>query len=160
MRVSFAPLQPDAVVTLTDRIGIDFTYVNFASPQWFCATARDDEGTIMGVLACEFVNWFEAFFNTAIIDQRCMNRRLLKAIFTALFTHAVRLTAFVDVDNQRALKQMQRMGFVWEGTCRLGINGKRDAYTFGMLRQDCRFLPENTSLIRTPHHGQGRTIAA
>jgi hypothetical protein len=144
MKVSFAPLKQDAVVLLTDRIGIDFTIVNFASPHWFCVTARNDEGTLMGVLACEFISWFEAVFNTAIIDQRCMSRRLLVAMFTALFSQAVRLTAQVDVNNARAIRQMGRMGFVYEGFCRKGINGNRDAYTFGMLKDDCKFLPGYT----------------
>jgi RimJ/RimL family protein N-acetyltransferase len=52
----------------------------------------------------------------------------------------VRLTAFIDVDNRRAIRVSTRMGFVVEGLCRLGINGKKDALTFGMLRSDCKFL--------------------
>jgi RimJ/RimL family protein N-acetyltransferase len=74
-----------------------------------------------------------------------------------LFSQARRITAFVDVDNQRALKQMQRMGFVYEGYCRLGINGVRDAYVYGMLRDDCRYLPGytgGTTLIMENDHGQ------
>jgi hypothetical protein len=158
MNVSFAPLRPDAVEYLTLHTGVDYSYGGtFQLPNWFCVTARDDEGGIMGVLACEWKTWFEVQFSTAITDPRCMSRRLLRAIFTALFSQARRITAFVDVDNRRALKQMQRMGFVYEGYCRLGINGVRDAYVYGMLRDDCRYLPGyagGTTLIMENDHGQ------
>jgi hypothetical protein len=93
------------------------------------------------VLACEFRTWFEASFNTVIVDRRCLTRRLLRAIFTALFTRAVRLTAEVSVNNRHALRLIERMGFVYEGYCRLGINGVEDAFVFGMLKGDCRYLP-------------------
>jgi hypothetical protein len=96
---------------------------------------------LMGVLACEFKTFFDVHFNTAISDPRCMSRRLLRAIFTALFSKAARITAEVAVDNRRALKNVLRMGFVLEGYCRLGIEGTRDAYVFGMLKEDCVFLP-------------------
>ena len=145
MNISFAPLRPDAVEYLTRHTGVDYRYGgNFGPPNWFCVTARDDEGMLMGVLACEFKTFFDVHFNTAISDPRCMSRRLLRAIFTALFSKARRITAEVAVDNRRALRQMQRMGFVYEGFCRLGIEGVRDAYVFGMLKDDCRYLPTYT----------------
>ena len=157
MNVSFAPLRPDAVIYLTDRIGIDYRRTNFESPHWLCVTARNDEGSIMGVIACEFVNSFEAHFNSAVSDPRCATRRLLRATFTALFSRAVRLTALIDPDNTRAMRNAVRMGFIYEGFCRRGINGVRDAYTFGMLKDDCRLLPDYTggiTMIMEPRYGQ------
>jgi hypothetical protein len=142
MKVSFAPLKHDAVDYLGFHTGIPFGYgAPFQPPNWFCVTARNDEGEIMGVLACEWKTWFEVWFNTAITDPRCMSRRLLKAIFTALFSQARRVTAFVWVENQRAIRQMKRMGFVYEGYSRLGVDGIRDAYVYGMLKEDCKYLP-------------------
>ena len=160
MNVSFAPLRPDAVDYLTTQVGIDYSYgAPFIEPRWLCVTARDDDGMVMGVILCEFVNWFEAHFNVACADPRCVTRRLMRSTFTALFSKAVRLTAFIDIDNGRAIKNAVRMGFVHEGYCRLGINGNRDAYTFGMLREDCRFLPiHTTNRLMEPRHGQGRTV--
>jgi hypothetical protein len=141
MNVSFAPLEPDASALLSMGTHADFGRGPFTPPLWFTVTARDDEGVIMGVLACEFRTRFDASFNTVIVDRRCLTRRLLRAIFTALFTRAVRVTAEVATSNTRALRMMQRMGFVYEGYCRLGINGVEDAFVFGMLKGDCRFLP-------------------
>jgi hypothetical protein len=164
VNVSFAPLRPDAVAFLSERIGIDFSYGEpFDARRWFCVTARDDDGGIMGVILAEFVNWFEAQFHSAAADPRCATRRLLRAVYTALFSRAVRLTAFVDVGNGRAIRNAMRMGFVHEGYCRMGINGVRDAYTFGMLKSDCRFLPGHAGITPTMMElddGQGRTFIA
>lgn len=162
MRVSFAPLQRDAAGLLSQSTGVDFTYgLPFAAPRWFCATARDDEGTVMGAVACEFRTWFDASFNTVVVDRRCLSRRVLRAIFQALFSQAVRVTAEVSVNNRAALRTIRRMGFVYEGYCRLGINGNEDAFVFGMLRDDCRFLPGyagGTTITMEMPDGQGAVV--
>jgi hypothetical protein len=140
MNVSFDPLDLDATAFVSERTGIDFSSgYPFPEHRWFCVTARDGD-RIMGVILCEFINHFEALFNSAVADPRCATKRLLRAVYTALFSRVVRLTAFIDVDNRRAIRVSTRMGFVVEGLCRLGINGKKDALTFGMLRSDCKFL--------------------
>jgi len=141
MNVSFQPLRADAMTFISERVGIDFSYgIPFDPVRWFCVTARDDEGHIMGVILCEYVTWFEAHFNSAVANPRCATKRLLRATYKALFMRNKRLTAFIDVTNKRAIRNAISMGFVYEGFCRLGINGARDAYTFGMLKEDCRML--------------------
>lgn len=140
MNVSFAPLKPDAVNFLTASTGVYYSD-NFDAPRWFCVTARNDEGGVMGVVACEFRTFFEASFNAAVANRHCLSKRLYRAIFKALFSKAVRVTAEVGVDNRAALRIVPRLGFVYEGYCRLGINGVQDAYVFGMLKEDCKFLP-------------------
>lgn len=140
MNVSFAPLDLDEAQFISERTGINFVPAYpFPESRWFCVTAYDGD-RIMGVILCEFINHFEALFNSAVADPRCATKRLLRAVYTALFSRVVRLTAFIDVDNRRAIRVSTRMGFVVEGLCRLGINGKKDALTFGMLRSDCKFL--------------------
>jgi hypothetical protein len=149
--VSFAPLKPDAVRFLMDRTGIDYRHCDFAnSAVWFCATARDAEGRIQGVWVAEFQVWFEAHVTTAIDDPRFMSRRLLRTLFTALFSQAVRVTAMVRPDNHRSIEGIKRLGFRYEGFCRLGIEGKWDAMVFGMLRNECRWLQR---------HPKGRTVS-
>jgi hypothetical protein len=117
---------------------------------WFCATARDAEGRIQGVWVAEFQVWFEAHVTTAIDDPRFMSRRLLRTLFTALFSQAVRVTAMVRPDNHRSIEGIKRLGFRYEGFCRLGIEGKWDAMVFGMLRNECRWLQR---------HPKGRTVS-
>lgn len=155
MRVSFAPLDKDAAYLLSLESDVDFRNVNFASPKWFCATAYDDEGAIMGLVACEFKKTFDAYFNAVVINRRCMTRRVLRAIFAAVFSKAARITAEVSVDNRAALATVQRLGFVYEGYKRLGLDGHHDIYSYGMLKGDCRFLPDysggTTHTMRYPH---------
>lgn len=140
MRVSFDPLTLEAAAFISQETGVNYANAwPFPEERWFCVSAYDGD-RLMGVILCEFVNHFEAYFASAVADPRCATKRLLRATFTALFSRVVRLTAFVDTENRRAIRVSSRMGFVYEGFCRLGINGVRDAYTFGMLRGDCRFL--------------------
>ena len=157
MNVSFAPLRPDAVRYLSDGIGIDFRpSMPFAPTRWFCVTARDDHGTIMGVIASEGLSPFEGSFHSVVTDPRCATRRLLRATYAALFSQVVRLTALIDPSNARAIRNATAMGFVVEGLSRRGLDGHRDALTFGMLRSDCRFL--RSAPQRAPQQRETRMV--
>lgn len=148
MNVDFTPLAPDAVEYLSNSTGIEFRHCNFAEPQWGCVTVRDDAGALMGVWVCEFKTHFDAHCTCAIASPRCMTLRLMKAVFTALFKQAVRLTVMIRPNNTRSLSIARRMGFQYEGRMRLAIEGKHDALVFGMLKGDCRFL------MGRPDHGE------
>jgi len=155
VNVSFAPLRPDAVDYLSRGIGIDFhPSAPFPPWKWFCVTARDDHGHIMGVIASEGLSHFEGSFHSVVSDPRCATRRLLRATYTALFAQVVRLTALIDPGNTRAIRNATAMGFVVEGLCRRGLDGRRDALVFGMLREDCKFLRSTPQ--RAPQHREAR----
>jgi len=78
----------------------------------------------------------------------------LRAIFTAAFSQAKRLTAEVEPDNYRALRQVQRLGFIYEGYRPLGLEGCRDTIVYGMLREDCKYLPGYDGPVRRAITGQ------
>ena len=141
MKPQFGDLPEDAKNLLTDMTRIDFTSCVMKAPRWFSAWARDERGSIAGIFSIEFKYSWEGYVNVVVMDQRCMTRRALRAIFTAAFSQAKRLTAEVEPDNRRALRQVQRLGFVYEGYRPLGLEGSRDTMVYGMLREDCRFLP-------------------
>ena len=141
MNVFFGDLPTDAQVMLTQHLRVDFSHCNFKAPRWFSAWSRNERGYITGVLAVEFQTWFEGKITVLVLDPRCLSRRVLRAIFIALFSQAKRLTAEVEPDNRRALRQVQRLGFQFEGFHPLGLEGVRDTIVFGMLREDCRYLP-------------------
>jgi len=159
VNVSFAPFRADAIDYLSSGTGIDFApSAPFAPSRWFCVTARDDAGDIMGVIASEGLSWFEGSFHSVVTDPRCATRRLLRAVFTALFSQVVRLTALIDPTNRRAIRNATAMGFVVEGLCRRGLDGRRDALTFGMLKSDCKMLgsrrlPHAPNAMRMSLHG-------
>jgi len=141
VKVEFGDLPLDAQQMLTNHLRVDFSRCDFRAPRWFSAWARNDLGHITGIFTIEFPCWFEGRVTTIVLDPRCMSRRVLRAIFTAAFTYARRLTAEVEPDNRRALRQVQRMGFVYEGYRRLGLEGSRDTLCYGMLKADCKYLP-------------------
>lgn len=140
MKVSFGNLPLDAQEMLTRHLRIDFSQCSFKAPRWFSAWARNDDGHIVGIFTVEFPVWFEGKVTVLVLDPRCLSRRILRAIFTALFAQVKRLTAEVEPDNRRALRQVQRLGFVYEGYRPLGLEGTRDTIVYGMLKEDCRYL--------------------
>jgi hypothetical protein len=133
-----APLPPEARAMLSRATGVNFMPID--TSEWLCVTGSED-GRLLGCCCFEPKTWFDWHFSVAIEDPRCMSRRVLKAMFSAVFTVGVRVTALVEPDNDRALRQMKRLGFQYEGYLRLGIEGTRDAMVWGMLREDCRYLP-------------------
>jgi hypothetical protein len=141
VKPQFGDLPLDAQEMLTKHLHVDFTRCDFKAPRWFSAWARNDLGHITGIFTTEFQHWFEGKVTIMVLDPRCMSRRTLRAIFTALFSRARRLTAEVEPDNRRALRQVQRLGWVYEGYRRLGLEGTRDTMMFGMLKNECRYLP-------------------
>jgi hypothetical protein len=141
MKISFSPLDADAVVFLSEETGVDFRSARLGGPdRWFCASARNDHGAVVGALACEFKSSFNAHFSIAIADPHCLNYRVLHAVFVALFSKAKRLTALIDPDNKKAIKEAHQLGFVVEGYLKYGMDGQRDALLMGMTADTCRWL--------------------
>jgi hypothetical protein len=138
--VSFDPLDADAVAFLSGETGVDFRSVDFDRADWFCASARNDHGAVVGALACEFKSWFDAEFVVAIADPGCLSWRVMHAVFVALFSTARRITARIDPTNKRAIEQAMKMGFEVEGYQKLALDGYRDAYVLGMTKETCRWL--------------------
>jgi hypothetical protein len=127
---------------LFERTGLDLRGQNLDGPNWFCVTVRDrvtDE--VVAALACEFKTWFDVHFSAAIDQPDAITRPLLYGIFSALFAKARRITALVEPSDSRTESIVTRLGFVYEGFSRLGFDGDRDALIYGMLPQDCNFLP-------------------
>lgn len=110
--------------------------------KWFCATMRDTwaENIIVAGLACEFKNAFDVHFSTGVADPGCISRRILRGVFQSLFSRAVRITALVDPRNAHSNALVQRMGFIYEGFLRRGLDGYHDANLYGMLEEDCKYL--------------------
>jgi Acetyltransferases, including N-acetylases of ribosomal proteins len=162
MQVKFGDLPLDAQQLLTKHLRIDFSSCSFAAPQWFAACARNEKGYVTGIFAAEFQTWFEAKITVLVLDQRCCSRRVLRAIFTALFSKAKRLTAEVEPDNVRSLRQVQRLGFHFEGHHPLGLEGTRDTIIFGMLKDECPWLrsyvPPASSAFDVAHRHLADTI--
>jgi RimJ/RimL family protein N-acetyltransferase len=151
---SFAPPSPDAIQFLEQETRTRFAHIDMRD--WFCVTCWNDHDAVVGVLVAEPRNWFDWHLSAAVADQRMMTRRLLRTIFKTLFTRATRITALIEPDNLRSVDCAKKLGFVYEGFMRLGIEGTRDALMFGMLTDDCRWLPGHRAtgtILRTDFAG-------
>jgi hypothetical protein len=139
-KISFAPFDRECVEALQTTLAIDYFGTDFSADHWLCASARDNKGALLGLACFELKTHFDAYFTAAIFSPRFMSRRLLRAMFTAVFSRAVRVTAEIEPHNTRALLQAKRMGFSVEGYKVLGIEGRRDAVQLGMTRETCKYL--------------------
>jgi RimJ/RimL family protein N-acetyltransferase len=139
IKISFeAPLSLEALAFLSAGTGVDF--MRHDTSRWLCATGRNAD-EIVGVCCFEPYHWFDWHYTAAVTDPRCVTRRLLQALFTAVFSQAVRVSALIEPGNARAIKNAEALGFRYEGYGRLMVEGRRDALIYGMLREDCRYLP-------------------
>jgi hypothetical protein len=86
-------------------------------------TKRDIHGHLAGV-----GNW--------------LTRRFLGECFRYIFQTlgCVRATGIVAASNIRAQRFDESLGFVYEGTLRQFLPNGEDAYIYGMLREECRWL--------------------
>jgi hypothetical protein len=138
-RVSFA----------IEKAGLDLIYRQFNIPflptegsKWFMTTVFDDiTDEVLASMVCEFKNHFDVHMTVVITDPRALSRRLLRTVFQTLFSQAVRVTVVVDPRNDESIGIIRRAGFQYEGFLRRGLDGNRDGLIYGMLREDCKFLP-------------------
>jgi hypothetical protein len=157
MRVSF-DIEPAGLVYMKDRTDVALRPRN--DPWGLMCTVFDGRGHVAACCIAEFKTDFDVHFSAAIDDPRAITKRLLQTLFGTLFTRAVRITALVEPINEHGQDVMRRLGFQYEGFIRLGIEGHRDAYMYGMLRGDCRWLPgyqggtvKRNDFAGAMHHG-------
>jgi hypothetical protein len=134
MILTSAPLLPDALAVLHEDTGI-----SFLSSYDVCMTARDDDGTIMAVAVGERKSPHDIHLSIVVRDKRAVTPWVLRRLFSALFRNATRLTMLVDPENEAAIVCAQRLG-VYEGFLRLGLDGRRDACIYGMLKGECPWI--------------------
>ncbi len=126
------------------------------------ATARGgikfrDDAKAMGVRsdgALHGVVVFDSFTNTGcwvsvVSDggRKWITRELIIRVFAYPFIQLgyPRLNSFVSVNNADAIRFNEHFGFQREGVLReAGENGE-DLIVYGMLRRECRWLPERFS---------------
>lgn len=62
-----------------------------------------------------------------------------------------RVTAITGRKNRKARAALRALGFVEEGKCIRGLDGREDAMILGLLREKCKWIKENGKrLISSP----------
>lgn len=75
-------------------------------------------------------------------DPRWATRGNIRAVLHYPFEQleCVRITALTAKANKRSRKLLEGMGFVMEGVHPLGMDGKQTAISYGLLKENCKWL--------------------
>lgn len=99
----------------------------------------DDQTRIGGVIYHRYMG-YDCEMSIYTESRKWAQKGIVKKIFDYPFQQlgVRRVTAMIAVDNHRAQRLVQRLGFVKEGHLRLGF-GDQDACLYGLLRSQRRF---------------------
>lgn len=56
-----------------------------------------------------------------------------------------RVTCIVGRKNKKSRKLLDDLGFTLEGVHKRGLDGFEDAFTYGLLKEDCRWIKDRTN---------------
>jgi RimJ/RimL family protein N-acetyltransferase len=78
----------------------------------------------------------------ATVDRRWCSRAYLKAVFMYPFTQLGlgRVQAITSTSNEEANKMLSKLGFNIEGTHPKGGDYGDDCYSWGMLKEECKWI--------------------
>lgn len=105
--------------------------------------SRPEPDLIGGVVFHNFKG-HDVEMSAAMLHPRWATREVLRRLFGYPFITmgCRRMTTITCVDNEAARRADEHMGFILEGTHRGGWDGVRDAVSYGMLRDECRWLKD------------------
>lgn len=109
------------------------------------AIGHEIDGKIAGVLVYDTFGAGDCLWHVASSTKRWITRELIirGVAYPFMQIGQKRMTAMVSERNDLSLKLTRGFGFVEEGRLRrAGAHGE-DMIVFGMLRDECRWLPEN-----------------
>lgn len=116
--------------------------VNFDPKICVCFTSLNHEGKILGVVVIDRFTQFGCELSVASTTPRFLNRDFLDTIFHYVFITAkkIRVTAMVEVGNEKALKLDKGLGFVEEATLKDWYGTNKDGIVLRMLKDECRWI--------------------
>ena len=135
--------QKDLIAWAEPRMGVE---AGRAPPETVALGVVDDAGQIHAVI------WFNAFYGSQASlhiatngRKRWATRRVMGIVFSYAFDHLnlKRLEFRVSANNIPVQILAIKTGLRIEGVARCGANDGSDGIVFGMLAQDCRWLPSH-----------------
>lgn len=119
-----AQLKPDAIIEAQSAIGVE-----------------DGGKLICGVMYSHY-NVHDIRMDIAALHPKWCTRKHLFYFFAYPFLQlgCARVTGIQAQANTRAHQMAERLGFTKEGVLRAGWDGERDAWIYGMLKAECRWI--------------------
>jgi hypothetical protein len=111
-------------------------------PPFYAVGVMDNRGEPIGALI-----WSEltgANIELTIYGPRAFPRGVIIASFAYAFNAlgVSRITVRCQADKPKLIRLIEKMGWRREGTLRRFYGPELDAVIFGMVREDCRWLPK------------------
>ena len=105
----------------------------------------DDDGRLCGGLVMTDYRGFDADLSIYLAKPgNFIGLHALRELFSWAFDglKVRRLTCRISPLNRRSIKFVEKVGFHYEGTMRLGLDGVNDAAIYGMTRDDCIWIKD------------------
>lgn len=84
--------------------------------------------------------------NIVVTDKRWAQRWVIRYLFDYAFNKAgcTRMTAVIREGNEKSVRLCTKLGFKKHGVIPRGFNGKSNALVFGMLKEQCKWLKDES----------------
>lgn len=125
----------------------------------------DATGNLVGGVVFNNYTTRDIHMHVAGVGSHWLNRRFIGEVFRYIF-HQLgcrRCTGLVARSNEHAQQFDLKLGFMYEGVLRAHLPNDEDAFIFGMLREECRWLKvgalRNERIGKTLGGSQARAIS-
>jgi RimJ/RimL family protein N-acetyltransferase len=113
------------------------------------------DGRMLGGVVYNNFNGHDIHATYAFESPRWASRDVLRTLFAYPFTQlgCVRMTGIVARKNKHARDMILRLGFKLEGVHRKSVDGRQDAISYGLLRDECKWIKPKAD--KTPDEAKG-----
>lgn len=104
------------------------------------AIGLEKDGKIIAAFA--FSDWTGPDIELSVASEGSITRELLKRVAQYVFVqlNCRRATCNISVNNHKSIRFVQRNGWVLEGRRRQWCNDGSDAWMFGLLKSECKWI--------------------
>lgn len=114
-----------------------------------CVTVsfHDSKGNMLAGAVYNNFTHSDVYLSVGAFSPRWATKRVFRVLSEIPFLHwnVQRVSSSVAGNLPRVQKLNERLGFKLEGTKRRGLDGKIDLHMYGMLKEECPWLTEETS---------------
>ena len=132
------PLDYEVAAWITERV----PYVTTLEPCRCIGFRRRSDGKILYAGAFNEFRGRDVQYHAACDDPKVLTRSRIALLFRYPFEQlgVERISCVIAASNTRSRKVVEGLGWVYEGTVRKYYSDTDDAYIYGMLREECRWL--------------------
>jgi RimJ/RimL family protein N-acetyltransferase len=102
-------------------------------------------GRLIGGVVFNYFRGFDVHMTAAFDGKGWFDRRTIRALCDYTFNQlgCKRVTALTGKKNKKARSALERIGFKLEGVHPRGLDGREDAMSFGLLKENCKWITKH-----------------